>query len=556
MKASLYILSVFLLTLIISATVCGQDGWIYGKITYISSSAVYTTIGKDNFAVTGDTVYLKKETHFPAMVINAISRRSSACALLIPVNQIDTGMTVSVKIPRERLSLTIRPVVAADSANIKTTSGDSLWLGVIEKNNSLRKLESGTKENSNRIIKPEENILSGRVAFQYMMIRDRNNPDYNYYQPGAVLHVSLNRIQGSYWNLNSHLRFRNTRTKSTRRYDDYPLRIYEMSLEYDNAASALYYTVGRVSSPVINGIGSFDGGYVHYRLNRRFKLGGFLGTEPDYMKSTPQTNTIKIGSFIHYEYCSECDRQFRSTLAFSGQYVKGNIDREYLYTQNDLSLGTRWFLYQNSEFGINRSSLSRRNQTIELSNIYIMARYNPVQAVSLNLSFDDRKNVYLLQTYKSIPDSLFDDASRLGIRSEVRWRATKQLTLSANSSVRTRNGDSRHTYLHSVGSSYYNVPKLRMNLDYRFFYTTTPYTSAYSHSMNLSRFFSRLQLALNLRSYHYQYRILKGSSDRYSVTFDCNYSWNSKLFSSFEYEYSFGKQDKTDRLFLEFSFRL
>ncbi len=542
----------FLGTLLLAArSVSGQDGT--GKITYVSADAIYTDIGTLKGAIVGDSLRLAAKPAQPVLVIRSISRKSSLVASLDANFKPAVGMDLLFHPSVARTDS--KRITPGDSARTGRSDLPALWSGAIAKHNQTTLDNLGSQSGASRGASKDRNVLVGRVGLQFFSSSDRKNSDYNYYQPGMVVNLDYNRIQGSYYSLSTNTHIRKTYSNRDLRSANYPLRVYELSLKYQNDTAPYSYQVGRVSSPVINGIGYFDGALYAHKLQTNLVVGGFVGTEPDYRKSTPQTSTSKLGIYANYKHEFGGDTKTTSTLAFSGQYVHGKIDREFFYLQNDATYGSLLYLYQNAEIGINRSGQSRRNSPLELSNIYLMARMRPIRSVSITGSYDARKNVFLVQTYRAIPDSLFDDAFRQGLRGDVSWRATRQLTLSISSSVRTRAGDSQNTWLHSAGIYYYNVLKTQLNLNFRYFTTTTPYTSAHSFSYAVSRQWGRVYASSTFRTYTYELRGRSDSYDRHSVSADVSYEISRRLFTTVQYEFSTGRDEQSDRFYLELSYR-
>lgn len=544
-------LLLFVILLLAVRDVYGQDGT--GKITYVAADAIYTDIGTLKGAVVGDSLRLAAKPAQPILVIRSISRKSSLVASFDSNFKAAVGMDLLFH-PSVVRTDSIR-ITTGDSAKTARSDLQALWSGAIAKHNQTALDNLGSQSESSRSVSKDRNLLVGRVGLQFFSSSDRKNSDYNYYQPGMVVNLDYNRIQGSHYSVSTNTHIRKTYSNRDLRSANYPLRIYELSLKYQNDAVPYSYQVGRVSSPVINGIGYFDGALYAHKLQSHVTVGGFVGTEPDYRKSTPQTSTSKVGIYANYKHEFSNETRTNSTLAFSGQYVHGKIDREFFYLQNDATYGSLLYLYQNAEVGINRSGQSRRASQLELSNIYLMARIRPIRTLSMTGSYDARKNVFLIQTYRTIPDSLFDDAFRQGLRGEVSWRATKQLTLSVSSSVRTRAGDSQNTWLHSAGMYYYNFLQTQLNLNFRYFTTTTPYTSAHSFSYGVSRQWGRLYASSSLRTYTYELRGRSESYDRRSVSADVSYEISRRLFTTAQYEYSTGRDEQADRFFLEISYR-
>ncbi len=532
------------------AAAFAQQSWIQGKVTYLAGPSVYTDIGRDAGAEQGDTLFSEKKK--AVLIIQAISRRSSVAFTLDTTWKAAVGTKLLAHKHVRPVTETRDSLKTVDSIGATTQDVSSLWTGVITGANIQR---SAVLDTGSSLSRPSQvNRVYGRVALQWYTSRDRENSQYNYHEPGGVINLSARRIQGSHFNLNTNVHVRKTYSDRTLRAANYPVRVYEMSLQYANEAVPYGYSVGRVSAPIINGIGYFDGAIYRHRVHPAWTLGGFAGSEPDYRKSPPQPSHTKVGFYAHYQQSAGVSR-IASSVAFAGQYISGNIDREFVYLQNDLTLSPALSFYQNAEIGINRSDQARSSRSIELSNIYVMTRYRPIRTLTLTGSYDLRKNVFLIQTYKSIADTLFDDALRQGLRGEVNWRATRQLTLTVGSSVRTRKGDPKKTFLHSAGLHYNNVFRTQCNVSYRFSTTTTPYTDASSHAVGLSRQFGRLFSSAGFRTYRYQLAGRSTMYDRWSISFDGSLEVGRRVYASLLYEYSSGSDEKSDRVFMEMSYR-
>ena len=552
------IVHVFIVLLLISSfwsnsVIFAQKAIAEGKITYIAENSCYTDIGKDKGASKGDTLYAKDHRN-PLLIIQSISRKSSYCTLINISSRIQLGEELIAYVngppmaPKDSL-------IQKDSLRKDITDLKSLWTGTISRVSTSIDSTGNLRSQTTRTLNRQPNQLSGRIAFQSFFSRDMKNSDYNYAQPGGVINLDINRIQGSHYNMSSNIRFRKTFSATPTRANDYPVRVYELSIEYNNPTVPYRYSAGRIFAPVINGVGNFDGVFFGYKLTNEWELGTFGGTQPNNVNSKPDMTNSKLGIYANYKKVFSPAWRWNTTLAFSGQYVNRKIDREYFYVQNDVSLGSKVSLYQNSEIGINRSDLSNKKNKLEISNLYIMGHYTPLRSVSLSASYDARVNVFLIQTYRSIPDSLFDDALLQGFRGDISWRTTRYLTLSGSTSIRTRAGDTHKTYLNSAGINYYNLLRSQINFNYRYFLTSTQYTKANSSSLGLSRQFSNLYVSTTFRTYYYKFINQHSQYRRNSITLDGSLALTRKLYSSFEYEYSTSKVEKADRFFCELSYR-
>jgi len=531
------------------SSVQAQTKAVPGKVTYISGDSYFTDIGKDKGAAVGDTLYTRFNK--AVLVIQNISRKSSSCQSIRPPQKIDVGTEVYSLARREVIKI-VKDTLSFKDSLLTNLDVKSLWSGatLIERDSiHLEQASSHPRSVGNHVV--------GRIAVQNYMSEDRLNSNNSFQQPGGLVNFGVNRIGGSYYNFSSNMRYRKTLSQRESFSTPYPVRVYEISFEYLNPSSPYHYAVGRIFSSTINGIGNFDGALMSYKTSPEWEIGSFGGKEPNYETSKPDMANSKLGVYAHYQKESSGSQRFNSTIAFSGQYVNNKIDREYVYVQNDISFSSFFYVYMNSEIGINRSDLARNKSLLSLSNLYVMTRYKPISALTLSISYDERINVFLIQTYhkSNIPDSLFDDALRRGFRGDVNWRMTRQLNLFVSSSIRTRAGDPNKTYLSSAGLYYYNVLQTRFSLNGNYFYSSGRYTKANSVSAGISRQFADLYVSVGYRTTRYEYTSQKSTGYYRSIVGDASYSLSRQLYATIEAEHLAGKNEKADRVFTELSYR-
>jgi hypothetical protein len=115
-----------------------------------------------------------------------------------------------------------------------------------------------------------------------------------------------------------------------------------------------------------------------------------------------------------------------------------------------MSIASRWTLSHILEVDYNRSwRRERESSTLTISNLYLNARYRPNRALSLGLSYDNRRNYWSFETL-SVADSLFDDQLRSGLRGQVNLRLPGAITLFGNYGYRKRTDEPKATNSYAI----------------------------------------------------------------------------------------------------------
>jgi hypothetical protein len=195
---------------------------------------------------------------------------------------------------------------------------------------------------------------------------------------------------------------------------------------------------GRVLNPYIRGLGYMDGAYASLRVGPHVSLGAAGGLDPDIHDSSMQTDRQKYGMFVAYENGSHSTKRLASTLAFSGSYADGTINREFGYIQNVVSFARRVSIYHSMEVDVNRGwRKDAGEKSVSFSNTYLTANAQVSRWMALDASYDARRNIRDFRTHDS-PDSLFDDALSTGYGGGITLNFPHSVRLRTRAGVRHR----------------------------------------------------------------------------------------------------------------------
>jgi hypothetical protein len=261
--------------------------------------------------------------------------------------------------------------------------------------------------------------LRGYLSYLHSWQRDLTDAELTWLQPSIHLNLRARRIQGK--NITFRLRHKSLANKRSSSLEtqlgekQWIHRVSEASLVFGDSESAYEVGVGRVLVQQMGGIGYTDGIYTAVRLNKRYHVGGMLGTVPNLADGSFRNDYRRAGFFLSREVGSYDASRLVTTVALSSSSAEGTVDREFLYLQNRYSYRAHVSLYQSVELDYNRDwRMEAAGERISFSNLYLTANANVGTRVAFDASFDARKNVWT-HAVISTPDSLFDSALSRGV---------------------------------------------------------------------------------------------------------------------------------------------
>lgn len=510
------------------------------SVKYVSSSTVYLDAGISSGVAAGDTVKIYKGDILTALLEIIFTADNSASCRIITQNS-DIALTAGM----------IAVVSIADK------SSEESRVFTVENIPLVETVESNPLPASSQ----QETLpkrVTGRIGVQYYAQDNLDAYDYDFSQPSLLLNLNFLDILGPHYDLTLRMRTRreiiaaNSQNPASTSWDN---RLYQFVLHYNDPQASYNFSVGRTLSNDLAGVGYLDGAVFGYRLHSRFKAGIFGGTQPDLTTSQFSSDQTKAGVYAAYTVGDYTSKRLNITAAAAGQYIQGIIDREFLYAQIDYTLGTKFSFFQSSEIDIDRGWRKQASgKSLQLSNILLNARYYFTRNFSLDLGYDNRKNVYTYYT-RSIPDSLFDDALRQGYKAGVNFRLPKNIRIGLNSNYRNdSDGNSSTFYSGSIGTV--NFLNSGTTVSFRTATYDNLYSSGLQNAISLSRyFFEKLNLGAAFGINNYNYKTIGYSVSNNWVQFNGDYFFSRRLYGSANVELSRGSDFNSNRYFLDFGIR-
>ncbi len=526
------------LLLISSIMFSGQP--IYGQqiskkqpiVKYITKDAVYVNAGKSEGLLVGDTLKVIHDGQIGAfVVITHLSSKSTAARVIRSMFKIEIGD--KVVLPHINFS-----------AEMHSREGQPV-------RKSRQKVRRGV---SRKTKKKAANHLQGYYSIQSYLQDANGGMRLSSFQPSMSGRLKIKNLLGTgmEFRLRQRSRFYNRSYSSgySLRGDEWVHRVSEICLSYAPKNSAVRFGIGRVYSRHIRGIGLIDGVYISTGLGAHFRVGVAAGMEPNFQTSAFNSKRNKYGAFLALETGSYARQRFATTVAFSASSENGTVNREFVYLQNNYTLANRISLYQSVEIDLNRRwRRAAAGKSLTFSNIYLTANLHLSDAISLNFSYDARKNVRTLNTINT-PDSLFDDVVRKGLSTGLSLNLPANIRLGANLFVRFQEGHTPNT----VSSSYFlgirRFPFQGHSVSARLAHVSTEFTTAYRPTFTYRLPLGR-KLLVTLGSGGYIYQTAGQTKKSYYVEMQGHYSFMKRFFLSANYRQYLDKFTKSKQLSME-----
>lgn len=379
------------------------------SVSYISGSSIYIDGGRGTGFEIGDTLTVKrKQDTVCTAVIVAVSSSSSSAKVLVQ---------------------NLQPVVGDRASTVKVVSAQ-------------------VSQPSLRIPEPtlptptsSPNLVSGYVALNYAATA-WGGSSFDVSQPGAVLKFTISRLAGSWMSFSMYGRTtydpsgQASRISTKSALDS---RLYEAALTLESPSSWFGFSLGRVSSRYVAGMGLFDGAQFYVRMGG-LKVGAFGGWESDNTMSSFRIKKQKIGGFVSYGWGAGVFNSSEVTVAYGKGMVEGRLDRDYLYVQSRLRLTTSLFFYQSAEIDMHRMEGGGPASELGLTNTYISMTYYPIEWLNISGGYDATRSVYLFETMKSIADTLVDQSLKQGFRGSFAIRLPMNISVNAIGTLRPSSG--------------------------------------------------------------------------------------------------------------------
>lgn len=411
---------------------------IAGRVTFISIQKIYVGFESTIGINIGDTLFT--EVNKKLLPVIRVVQTSSKSVSGEYISDIKLAMNQAV-IAFVKKEVEVSEKILPDSSSIDSLNATKMRF-------------------STQILKSEKRITTqSRGRFSLQSYTGLNNEFSNYsfqrwrysfsYYSDALMDKKL--IFNNYMTYS----YKNSDPDKFRLSSNKHLRIYDLSFKYlINEKSSV--TVGRFIDNAVSNIGAVDGALYKHKFS--FFEGGIIAGRRPIWDNNSTTNILPQFGFFLSRNDSMNGSFTSNSFALFQQMYKTSIDRRFVYFQhfNDfIPLTQINFSSEVDFFSMNKGI---RKSELSLTSFYFSARISVSKMLTFNASYDARKNIVYLESYKSFIDSLYENEIRQGLRLGTTVRPVRDVYVGLNFGHRFMGGDTKSSSNYNGYVTWSQVP--------------------------------------------------------------------------------------------------
>jgi len=510
-----------------------------GTVSYITTQNVYVKFESTQAINIGDTLFLKgKDQMIPALVVD---NKSSISVVCTPVNSVRLKVTdeISAKKPGTEISPTEMPKTSAS-------------------------LQPRFRANNDAVNYNEQEVIVEDSVPLMEMKKEKAKPEFNQRINGRLSVTSFNTISGSgssnrmrytlamqgdnlgnsRLSMDSYINFQHTidHWDEVKNNLSSALKVYALSLNYDfNKTTNL--TLGRKINPRISSMGAIDGVQFEKAIGD-FQIGALVGSRPDYVDYGFNPSLFQYGAYLSHGLNTK-NYYMQSTISFVEQRNNSAIDRRFVYFQHSSSIIKNLNLFFSTELSLYEVVSDQPKNTLSLTNLYASLGYRFSKKLNISASYDNRRNIYYYETFKSFIDKLIDEETRQGVRLNASYRLLKNVTWGINTGWRFQKSnmnlsENLNTYL-----TFGRIPSLDVRTTVTANFLKTNYLDSKIFGIRLSREVipKIMDADISYRMVDYRYLNYESATHQNIAGIDLSLNIIKKLTLYLDYEGTFDKQN-------------
>ena len=365
-----------------------------------------------------DTLYIQSgDSLHPVLVVKSLSSTSCLCTT-ISGDELPSGHVILAK------TRAGAPLEATEGKSVDNAPSAVKEYGALQK-----------QEASGPIRRQHAGGSFSAASYSDINTNAPTNHNFRY-----RLSFNADNIGGSRISTRTYMSYRHRTGKLTGSENNFAnsLKIYSLTVKYD-IDSSTHASIGRQINYRLSGMGSFDGIELE-KSWKRLSAGLIGGSRPGYTNYGFDPSLLQYGAYLSYDV--ENKNSYSGTsAAFMEQLNSGKTDRRFLYFQHSGSLFRNANYFSSFEADLFNPDKSGPSFT----SLYVSMSYRISRIVSLNGSYDARKNPVYYETFRTFVDSLMDNSLRQSFRLGTDIRLNKSLLLGIRSSWRFLKSDLRQS---------------------------------------------------------------------------------------------------------------
>ena len=317
-------------------------------------------------------------------------------------------------------------------------------------------------------------------------------------------------------------------------------RLYEASFSYAPPRGRFSFSVGRLGTAPFVGIGYLDGVLGQVYLGSGFDFGAFFGNGVTFQDDPVELGT-KYGAYTRYRSNRDGPRGFEIYLAGIRENGEDEVSREYAAVDIRYRGVGSWIFSQHTEIDFNRDWREElAPDSTQLSNLNLIASGQLAPTWRLIITYD-RNQRYRTIENRLVPEALFDDLWRQGLRLRLQYGRAGKLQVSVNGGVRERQGDDENTASAGVNIYHPNVGVRGLLIGGSVTAFSNPLNDAYLATARIAKTFGRgHEVRLLLGALHQEDNAFLLESDTQWIRLGGWVELPARMFARVEVEYDTG----------------
>lgn len=505
-----------------------------GHVSYITLQNIYVKFEAPGLVQPGDTIFIRRELNLtPLFVSESVSSTSSVGK---PISKIDVKVSDLVVVKVRISNQPLKDNIVRNTEGLIDHSPDTVQ-------SQKQKVVPSPNNEDQRLQK-----ISGRLsASSYSSFS--NSSAFNQ-RMRYTFSLAADHISGSKFSTDSYIIF----THKINHWADVQnnlfnaLKIYSLSVNYD-VNDHLKFVAGRKINNRIASVGAIDGIQAEASLGK-FTFGAVVGTNPDYTDYSFNRHLFEYGGYLSHEIKNKSGQLINSAAIFQ-QTNRGKTDRRFAYFQQDNSLVKNLNLFISCELDLYSLRNGIPKDTISLTSLYLSLRYRFSRKLSVNASYDARKNVIYYETFKNYLDQLLEDATRKGYQLRINYNPVHFINSGVSGSYRFQKNDI-HPMYNANGFLTFNQVPLISSVSFSANWLKTSYVDGLIYGVRIYRDIvpSKLSSGIFYRLVDYNYTNSNTKSLQQMAELELFWQISKKMSFSVNYDGTFEKKNRYNTIYI------
>lgn len=481
MKTKTFILILNFLSL--TTLLAGQQGPMFeGSVTYVNKNNVYVKFKSTESLNEGDTLYSNQLGQWKPVLI--VYKKSSISCITHTLGEISikAGDTISYKEKKKETSKTEAEVVVPIKPDVITSQDDHEINLEQKKETRKQRINGRLSISTNASIHAQDNTVQRmRASFS----------------------LNIDNISNSRLSTQVYVTYRHRYGLDqipTEFYDDF--KVFSLAGTYTiNDRNTIAF--GRKINNRVANMGAIDGIQFEHK-QKQFILGAFAGTRPDFTNYTFNSNLMQWGGYVAHE--KEIGKGLsQTTLSLADQRINFKTDRRFLYFQHSNSIIKNVNIFWSAELDLFQNIDSIPKNTLNLTSTYFSIRVKPIKKLSINVSYDNRRNIIYYESNRLLVDQLLSQETRQGLRFQANYNISRYINAGGSVFLRYQGNGSPPTKNYVANLSITKIPGINAMLNLNYNVLETQYLTGNIYGARINRDISkgRLNLELNYRKVDY-----------------------------------------------------